>query len=220
MNGRPGPVVLVLPEDMLTQTVSAAPLGRVEPVQSWSDPGALKNMRRLLLKAEHSVVISGGWTPQSAAALQRFAGNWQRPVANAFRFQDCFDNHRPNCAGDIGLGINPALATRVRASDLILAIGPRLGEATTGGYTLIEVPVPRQKRVHIHASGEELGRVYQPALAIQAIMHAAARSLEVLAVPPTNPTLMWPTVASSCLGPSTCPPSSTRCKSTCRPTRC
>ena len=222
MNGRPGPVVLVLPEDMLTQTVDATPLARVEPVQAWADPGALRELRSLLLASERPLVIAGGggWTPQSAAALQRFAENWQLPVANAFRFQDCFDNHHPLYAGDVGLGISPALARRIRESDLILAIGPRLGEATTGGYTLIEVPVPRQKRVHIHASGEELGRVYQPALAIQAIMHAAARSLEVLAAPPTNPTLMWPTVASSCLGPSTCPPSSTRCKSTCRPTRC
>ncbi len=186
MNGRPGPVVLVLPEDMLTQTVETAPLPRVEPVQAWSDPGALRDLRTLLLQAQRPLVIAGGggWTPQSAAALQRFAENWQLPVANAFRFQDCFDNHHPNYAGDVGLGINPALAARVRESDLILAIGPRLGEATTGGYTLIEAPVPQQKLVHIHASAEELGRVYQPTLALQATMNAAARSLEVLTAPP------------------------------------
>lgn len=186
MNGRPGPVVLVLPEDMLTQAVDAAPLPRVEPVQAWSDPGALRELRTLLLAAQRPLVIAGGggWTPQSAAALQRFAENWQLPVANAFRFQDCFDNHHPNYAGDVGLGINPALAARVRESDLILAIGPRLGEATTGGYTLIEAPVPQQKLVHIHASAEELGRVYQPTLALQATMNAAARSLEVLTAPP------------------------------------
>jgi acetolactate synthase I/II/III large subunit len=95
MNGRPGPVVLVLPEDMLTHTVSAEPLARVEPVQAWSDPGALRELRTLLLAAERPFVIAGGggWTPQSAAALQRFAENWQLPVANAFRFQDTFDNH-------------------------------------------------------------------------------------------------------------------------------
>lgn len=193
LNGRPGPVVLVLPEDMLTQTVDAAPLPRVEPVQAWSDPGALRELRELLLQAQRPLVIAGGggWTPQSAAALQRFAENWQLPVANAFRFQDCFDNHHPNYAGDIGLGINPALAARVRASDLILAIGPRLGEATTGGYTLIEAPVPKQKLVHIHASGEELGRVYQPTLAIQSTMNAAARSLEVLTAPPAVAWAEW-----------------------------
>jgi len=193
MNGRPGPVVLVLPEDMLTQTVDAAPLPRVAPVQAWADPGALRELRTLLLAAQRPLVIAGGggWTPQSAAALQRFAENWQLPVANAFRFQDCFDNHHPNCAGDVGLGINPALARRIADSDLILAIGPRLGEATTGGYTLIEAPLPRQKLVHIHASGEELGRVYQPALAIQATMNAAARSLEVLTAPPSLPWTDW-----------------------------
>ncbi|WP_127806251.1 thiamine pyrophosphate-binding protein [Hydrogenophaga sp. NH-16] len=193
MNGRPGPVVLVLPEDMLTQTVDANPLPRVEPVQAWADPGALRELRTLLLASERPLVIAGGggWTPQSAAALQRFAENWQLPVANAFRFQDCFDNHHPLYAGDVGLGINPALARRIRESDLVLAIGPRLGEATTGGYTLLEAPVPTQKLVHIHASGEELGRVYQPTLAIQATMNAAARSLEVLTAPPSLPWLAW-----------------------------
>ncbi|MBT9462736.1 thiamine pyrophosphate-binding protein [Hydrogenophaga sp.] len=193
MNGRPGPVVLVLPEDMLTQTVYAQPLPRVEPVQAWSDPGALRELRTLLLASERPLVIAGGggWTPQSAAALQRFAENWQLPVANAFRFQDTFDNHHALYAGDVGLGINPALAARVRESDLLIAIGPRLGEATTGGYTLIEAPVPKQKLVHIHASAEELGRVYQPTLAINATMNAAARSLEVLTAPPTVPWSDW-----------------------------
>ena len=193
MNGRPGPVVLVLPEDMLTQTVDAEPLPRVDPVQAWSDPGALRELRTLLLAAERPLVIAGGsgWTPQSAAALQRFAENWQLPVANAFRFQDCFDNHHPQYAGDVGLGINPALVKRIRESDLILAIGPRLGEATTGGYTLIDAPVPKQTLVHIHASGEELGRVYRPTLAIQSTMNAAARSLEVLAAPPSVPWSDW-----------------------------
>ncbi len=185
MNGRPGPVVLVLPEDMLTQTVDAEPLPRVDAVQAWSDPGALRELRTLLLASERPLVIAGGggWTPQSAAALQRFAENWQLPVTNAFRFQDTFDNHHALYAGDVGLGINPALARRVRESDLLIAIGPRLGESTTGGYTLIEA--------HIHASAEELGRVYQPTLAINATMNAAARSLEVLTAPPTLPWVNW-----------------------------
>jgi acetolactate synthase-1/2/3 large subunit len=193
MNGRPGPVVLVLPEDMLTQMVTAEPLPRVEAVQSWSDPGSLRDLRALLMHAQRPLVIAGGggWTPQAAAALQRFAENWQLPVANAFRFQDTFDNHHPLYAGDVGLGINPALAARVRESDLLIALGPRLGESTTGGYTLIEAPVPRQKLVHIHASAEELNRVYQASLAICATMNAAARSLEVLAAPPTVPWGAW-----------------------------
>ena len=193
MNGRPGPVVLVLPEDMLTQTTEAEPLPRAEPVQAWADPGALRELRSLLLGAQRPLLIAGGggWTPQSAAALQRFAEAWQLPVANAFRFQDCFDNRHPLYAGDVGLGINPALARRVRDSDLLIALGPRLGESTTGGYTLIEAPRPRQKLVHIHVSAEELGRVYQPTLAIQASMNAAARSLEVLSPPPSLPWGGW-----------------------------
>jgi acetolactate synthase-1/2/3 large subunit len=156
MNGRPGPVVLVLPEDMLTRMTAAQPLPRVEAVQAWSDPGSLRTLREMLLKSERPLIIAGGggWTPQSAQALQRFAENWKLPVGNAFRFQDTFDNHHPLYAGDVGIGLNPKLAARVKASDLIIAIGPRLGEMTTGNYTLLEAPKaqaeagahPRQRR--------------------------------------------------------------------------
>jgi acetolactate synthase I/II/III large subunit len=193
MNGRPGPVVLVLPEDMLTQTVDVQPLARVEAVEAWSDPGSLRTLREMLLKSERPLVIAGGggWTPQSAQALQRFAENWKLPVGNAFRFQDTFDNFHPQYAGDVGIGINPKLAARVKESDLILAIGPRLGEMTTNGYTLLQAPRPVQKLVHIHASAEELNRVYQADLAINATMNAAARSLEVLTAPPTLPWEAW-----------------------------
>ncbi len=193
MNGRPGPVVLVLPEDMLTQMTAARPLPRVEPAQAWSDPGALRELREMLLAAQRPFVIAGGggWTPQSAQALQRFAENWKLPVGNAFRFQDTFDNTHPQYAGDVGIGINPKLAARVRESDLILAIGPRLGEMTTSGYTLLEPPRPAQKLVHIHASAEELHRVYRADLAINATMNAATRSLEVLTAPPALPWEDW-----------------------------
>ena len=201
MNGRPGPVVLVLPEDMLTQPVkahpvtglNAQPLPRLAPVDAWSDPGALRRLRELLLQAQRPFVIAGGsgWTVQAAQALQRFADNWCLPVGNAFRFQDTFDNHHPLYAGDVGIGINPRLAERIRSSDLIIAIGPRLGEMTSGGYTLFEVPRPRQTLVHIHASAEELHRVYHADLAINASMSAAARSLEVLSAPATLPWTAW-----------------------------
>jgi acetolactate synthase-1/2/3 large subunit len=193
MNGRPGPVVLVLPEDMLVQTVQAAPLARVEAVEAWSDPGALRRLRELLLQSERPFVIAGGggWTVQAAQALQRFAENWKLPVGNAFRFQDTFDNFHPQYAGDVGIGINPALAARIKSSDLILAIGPRLGEMTTSGYTLLTPPKAQQRLVHIHASAEELNRVYQADLAICATMNAAARSLEVLTAPPVVPWEAW-----------------------------
>lgn len=199
MNGRPGPVVLVLPEDMLRSMTSARPLARVEAVEPWSDPGALRTLRQLLMKAQRPFVIAGGggWTPQSAQALQRFAENWRLPVGNAFRYQDTFDNHHPLYAGDVGIAINPKLAARVKAADLIIAIGPRLGEMTTNGYTLLEAPKPMQTLVHIHASAEELNRVYQADLAINAGMSAAARSLEVLSAPPELPWEAWTAAANA-----------------------
>lgn len=199
MNGRPGPVVLVLPEDMLVQEVDVAPLPRVEAVQAWSDPGSLRSLREMLLQAQRPLVVAGGggWTPQAAQALQRFAENWKLPVSNAFRFQDTFDNRHPQYAGDMGIAPNPKLAQRIRESDLILAIGPRLGEMTTGGYTLLEVPRPKQRLVHIHSSAEELNRVYQADLAIHATMNAAARSLEVLTAPPSLPWEAWTQAANA-----------------------
>ncbi len=199
MNGRPGPVVLVLPEDMLTQHTAAQPLARVEAVQAWSDPGSLRTLREMLMKAERPFVIAGGggWTPQAAQALQRFAENWKLPVGNAFRFQDTFDNHHPLYAGDVGIGLNPKLAARIKAADLILAIGPRLGEMTTGNYTLLQAPRPVQQLVHIHASAEELNRVYQADLAINATMNAAARSLEVLTAPVSLPWEAWAAEANA-----------------------
>lgn len=197
MNGRPGPVVLVLPEDMLTQEVEQCPLPRVESVQAGIAPESLQRLRELLLQAQRPLVIAGGggWTPQAAQALQRFAENWTLPVGNAFRFQDTFDNHHPLYAGDVGIGINPKLAARIRESDLILAIGPRLGEMTTGGYTLLEAPRTQQRLVHIHASAEELNRVYQADLAINATMNAAALALDAL-TPPVN--AVWGDWAQAC----------------------
>jgi acetolactate synthase I/II/III large subunit len=193
MNGRPGPVVVVLPEDMLARQTDARPLSRVEPVEAWSAPGPLRELRELLLQSSKPFVIAGGggWTVQAAQALQRFAENWKLPVGNAFRFQDTFDNHHPLYAGDVGIGLNPKLAARIKDSDLILAIGPRLGEMTTGGYTLLQAPRSRQKLVHIHSSSEELNRVYQADLAINATMNAAARSLEVLTAPPEVQWTAW-----------------------------
>ena len=200
MNGRPGPVVVVLPEDMLTHTVQGLqPLPAAPAVEAWSDPGALRDLRTLLLNSERPMVLAGGggWTVQSAQALQRFAENWKLPVANTFRAQDTFDNHHPQYAGDVGIAINPKLAARIKAADLIIAIGPRLGEMTTSGYTLLQAPKTRQKLVHIHASAEELNRVYRADLAINATMNAAARSLEVLSAPPVVSWEGWTTACNA-----------------------
>ena len=185
MQGRPGPVVLVLPEDMLTTPTSAPVLPRIEPVQAWPAPGGLRDLRTMLLAAQRPIVIAGGsgWDAGAAAALQRFAENWQLPVTCGWRFQDTFDNRHPLYAGDVGIGVNPRLAARVRDADLVIALGVRLGEMTTGGYKLLQAPRPTQKLVHIHAGAEELGRVYAADLLLQASMACAAKALEALAAP-------------------------------------
>ena len=191
LQGRPGPVVLVLPEDMLTTATAAAVLPRVEPVRAWPAPGGLRDLRAMLMQAKAPILIAGGsgWDAEAAAALQRFAENWQLPVACGWRFQDTFDNRHPLYAGDVGIGINPKLAARIRAADVVIALGVRLGEMTTGGYTLLQAPRPTQKLVHIHAGAEELGRVYAADLMLQASMACAAKSLEALAAPTAA---LWP----------------------------
>lgn len=193
LQGRPGPVVLVLPEDMLTQPTEAPVLPRMEPAQAWPAPGGLRDLRTLLLAAQRPFVIAGGsgWDAEGAKALERFAENWNLPVGCGFRFQDSFDNRHALYAGDVGIGINPKLAQRVKDADLIIALGVRLGEMTTGGYTLLTPPKPKQKLVHIHAGPEELGRVYSADLMLQAAMPAAAKALESLTAPPTLPWGDW-----------------------------
>jgi acetolactate synthase I/II/III large subunit len=198
LQGRPGPVVLALPEDLLGAMTSAPVLPRVEAAQAWPAPGALRDLRERLLGAQRPFLIAGGhgWTRDSALALQRFAENWQLPVGCAFRYQDVFDNHHPQYAGDVGIAINPALARRIRdEADLILAVGVRLGEMTTGGYTLLEAPRPRQVLVHLHPGAEELGRVYSPDVALLASLPAAGKALETLAAPPTVPWGDWTAAA-------------------------
>jgi len=193
MQGRPGPVVLALPEDMLTQMTDAPVLPRAEPALAWPAPGALRDVRTMLLAAQRPFVIAGGsgWDAASCEALQRFAEGWQLPVGCAFRFQDTLDNRHPNYAGDVGIGINPKLAQRIADADLVIAIGARLGEMTTGGYTLLKAPRPTQKLIHIHAGPEELGRVYAADLLLQSSMACAAKALETLAPPTSLPWSEW-----------------------------
>ncbi len=191
MQGRPGPVVLALPEDMLTTLTSAPVLPRAEPVSAWPAPGGLRELRAMLVAAKKPIVIAGGsgWDAESANALQRFAENWQIPVACAWRFQDTFDNRHPLYAGDVGIGTNPKLVARVKDADLVIALGIRLGEMTTQGYTLLSAPRSAQKLVHIHPGAEELGRVYSADLMLQSGTAAAAKALEALTAPPELPWL-------------------------------
>jgi acetolactate synthase-1/2/3 large subunit len=193
MQGRPGPVVLALPEDMLTTPTAASVIPRASPAAAWPAPGALRDLRQLLLAAKRPLVIAGGsgWDAEACAALQRFAENWELPVGCGFRFQDTFDNRHRLYAGDVGIAIHSKLAARVREADLIIALGVRLGEMTTSGYTLLQVPKPAQKLVHVHAGPEELGRVYHAELLLQASMSCAAKALEALAAPNDVPWGEW-----------------------------
>jgi acetolactate synthase-1/2/3 large subunit len=181
-SGRPGPVVLALPEDMLTTVASVADTRRYQPVQASPSAAQIGQLRGMLAGARKPVVILGGttWNDEACADLRRFAEANQLPVACAFRFQDLLDNAHPNYIGDVGIGINPKLAARIREADLVLAIGPRLGEMTTGGYSLIEAPVPRQRLVHIHTDALELGSVYQAELMINSGMPQAAAMLAAM----------------------------------------
>jgi acetolactate synthase-1/2/3 large subunit len=193
LQGRPGPVVLALPEDMLRAPTAAPALAWVEPALAAPAPAALLELRALLVDARRPFVIAGGsgWTAAACESLERFAERWQLPVGCAFRFQDVFDNRHAHYAGDVGIGINPKLAARIGEADLVIAIGARLGEMTTGGYELLEPPRPRQRLVHIHAGAEELGRVYAAELLVQASMACAAPALAALEPPPELPWRDW-----------------------------
>ncbi len=188
MSGRPGPVVLALPEDMLTAKAECADVARVDAVAAAPDVRQVAAAHAMLVQAVRPLVIVGGsrWDRDACARLRHFAESSGLPVACAFRHQDIFDNRHPNYAGDVGIGINPKLAARVRDADVLLVIGERLGEMTTSGYTLIDAPTPLQSLIHVHPGADELGRVYQPALAIAATPGAFVDALASLPMPATS----------------------------------
>jgi acetolactate synthase-1/2/3 large subunit len=181
-SGRPGPVVLALPEDMLTQTASVAEVAPYQTVQASPAASDMERLRALLANAQRPLVILGGtvWTQEARRDLGVFAESSGLPIACAFRFQDLIDNNHGHYVGDVGIGINPKLAARVREADVLLVIGARLGEMTTGAYTLIEPPRPKQKLVHVHPGAEELGRVYQGELLVNSGMPQFALALKGL----------------------------------------
>jgi acetolactate synthase-1/2/3 large subunit len=181
--GRRGPVVLALPEDMLSDEVETADARPYTPAEPHPGPEAMDRLRGMLASARRPLVILGGsgWTPEACKDIQRFVEANALPCGCAFRFQDLFDNRHAHYAGDVGIGINPILAERVRTADVLLVVGARLGEMTTSGYTLLDSPVPRQRLIHVHPSAEELGRVYQPELAIVAAMAPFARAAAAIA---------------------------------------
>jgi acetolactate synthase-1/2/3 large subunit len=166
--GRPGPVVLAIPEDMLRDEVEAVDRPLVPPVAEMPDPGAIQAMFELLKEACAPIAIVGGadWSPRAAHFFATFAHRHGIPVAAAFRRQDAIDNRCAVYAGQLGYGPNPKLQQRIRDADLILAVGARLGESTTDGYKLITPDHPGQTLVHVHPDPTELGRVYHADLPI------------------------------------------------------
>jgi acetolactate synthase I/II/III large subunit len=186
MNGRPGPVVLAVPEDVQTDTADVANGARYQVASTYPSPAAMTAIQDALDRAERPFVILGGstWTREAVAQIERFAAAHRLPVGCAFRRQYLFDNAHECYAGDVAIGINPKLAAMIRDADLILAIGPRLGEVTTSRYSLLDIPVPRQKLIHVFPDPEELGRVYRPFLAITATSRDFVAALAALPTPP------------------------------------
>ncbi len=186
VSGRPGPVVLSLPEDMLGSQASVADARPYARIKAHPGSSAMEQMREMLDQSSRPLVILGGgdWTASACADIRSFVEANNLPAACSFRRQDLFDNRLPNYCGDVGIGIGPKLAERVRSADLILAIGPRLGEMTTGGYTLFGVPNPKQKFIHVHPGAEELGRVYRAELMMNAGMAEFSRLAATL--PPVD----------------------------------
>ena len=180
MSGRPGPVVLALPEDMLFAEAAVADVPHYKTVRPAPSGADLRELQKLLQGAERPFVVigGGGWDRAACDGLRAWLEAAQLPAGTSFRCQDLLDNRSPSYAGDVGIGINPKLAQRVREADVVLAIGARLGEMTTGGYTLFQAPVPSQTLIHVHGGAEELGRVYHATLPINSGM---ARFVEALA---------------------------------------
>jgi len=183
VSGRPGPVVLALPEDMQTEMAAVQDTARYQRVAAHPGPGDMRKLRDLLAQAQRPMVIvgGGGWSRQACEDFKAFATAYNLPVGCSYRCQDLIDNADPHYVGDVAVGLNPKLAERFKQCDLLLVVGARLGEWTTVNYTLFDVPRPKMKFVHVHAGAEELGRVYQADLLMNAGMPefaAAARGLE------------------------------------------
>ncbi|MCD2322613.1 thiamine pyrophosphate-binding protein [Sphingomonas sp. IC-56] len=162
-SGRPGPVVIALPEDMLCDRVAAVDRPRIERLTGELGKAAYDAVFECLRSAERPVAIVGGagWSRSTAGAFNAFARNWGIPVAGAFRRQDALPNHSPVWAGNLGYGPNPKLVERIKSADLLLVVGARLGEATTDGYSLITPDHPGQTLIHVHPDANELNRVYR-----------------------------------------------------------
>lgn len=189
MSGRKGPVVIALPEDMLTEMASVADAPFVEPLETHPSLSQMAQLQKRLWAAKNPIVLVGGtgWSQQAVDRLVRFSETFQLPVAVSFRRQMLFPADHPNAIGNLGIGPDPAMLKRFREADLILSIGARLGEMPSQGYSLLDIPGDGERLIHVHPDAEELGRVYATALPIHASMEGFAAALQTLQPPKEIP---------------------------------
>ena len=181
-NGRPGPVVVAIPEDMLVERIAVADAPPFTAIETSPGAAEMQKFGELLGAARAPIVVLGGsrWSQQACDRLARFVEKYALPVCTTFRRGHLFDQTHPCYAGDLGIGPNPKLLERIKSSDLVIAIGGRLGELPSQRYTLFDIPRPQMPFVHVHPGAEELGRVYSPSLAINATPAAFTAALERL----------------------------------------
>jgi acetolactate synthase I/II/III large subunit len=180
MAGRPGPVVLALPRDVLTGKADDGEARFIDALETSPAPADMAVLADLIASAKRPLLLLGGgrWDEDACAAVTRFAERFRMPVMTSYRRSPLFHPLHPNYAGDLGLVPNPKLLARVKASDLVIAAGARLNETTSQGYTLFNIPVPQTRLVHVYPGAEELGRVYRPHLAIHASPRRFAEALD------------------------------------------
>ncbi|MDN3986085.1 thiamine pyrophosphate-binding protein [Zwartia vadi] len=188
-SGRPGPVVIALPEDMLVETATVADAPHYEVIDSAPAAGQMAALAERLSKAKAPVAILGGarWNAQAVQQFTQFAERFKLPVAVSFRRQMLFPANHPCFIGDVGIGLNPDLLKRVQDADLVLLVGGRMSEMPSQAYTLFDIPVPKQELVHVHPDSGELGRVYRASIAINASPIAFAAELAALPTPKATP---------------------------------
>ena len=197
VSGRPGPVALALPEDMLTEVAQAMDARPYQRVEAAPRPDDLHRLGEILRSAQRPLALigGGGWTDKACDDFQRFAAHWSIPVMTSFRGKDRIDNRHPLYVGDMGIGIDQKLAARIQQCDVMLVVGPRLGEMTTQGYTRLVPPVAAQRLVHVYPAAEELNRVYQAELGIVSGMEAFGQAVQELKAPATVEWKKWAATA-------------------------
>ncbi len=184
-NGRPGPVVVAIPEDMLIERVAIPDAPPFALIETAPGPAELKKFVEMLACSRMPIMLLGGsrWSQQACDAVARFAQKYQLPVVTTFRRAHLFDALHPCYAGDLGIGPNPKLIERIKNADLVILLGGRLGELPSQGYTLFDIPRPQVPVIHVHPGAEELGRVYSPHLAIHATPTGFATALQTITLP-------------------------------------